>query len=38
MTIKELKNIKKHIFEGDFPESIETLFYLANKHGFKLAK
>ncbi len=36
-TIKELENIKKHIFEGDFPESIETLIYLASKYGFKQA-
>lgn len=37
MTIKELENSKKHIFEGDFPESIETLNHLASKHGFKHA-
>lgn len=35
MTIKELENSKKHIFEGDFPETIETLNHLASKHGFR---
>lgn len=34
-TIEELENTKKHIFERDFPENIETLVNLANKHGFK---
>jgi cyclopropane fatty-acyl-phospholipid synthase-like methyltransferase len=38
MTIKELENSKKHIFEGDIPESIETLNHLASKHGFQKAK
>ena len=35
MTIKELENSKKHIFQRDFPETIETLNQLASKHGFK---
>jgi ubiquinone/menaquinone biosynthesis C-methylase UbiE len=35
MTLKELENSKKHIFEGDIPESIETLNHLASKHGFQ---
>ena len=34
MTAEELKNTKKHIFEGDFPENIETFMYLVNKHRF----
>ncbi|MCX9080676.1 MAG: class I SAM-dependent methyltransferase [Candidatus Methanoperedens sp.] len=37
MTIKELENSRKHIFEGDFPETIETLNNLASKNGFKQA-
>jgi cyclopropane fatty-acyl-phospholipid synthase-like methyltransferase len=36
-TIKELEDTKKHIFQRDLPESIETLTNLANKHGFKQA-
>ena len=36
-TIKELEDTKKHIFERDLPESIETFVNLANKHGFKQA-
>lgn len=38
MSIKELENSKKHIFERDIPESIETLNHLASKHGFQKAK
>ena len=37
MTAEELKNIQKHVFEEDFPESIETFFHLARKYGFKKA-